>query len=103
LKIENCKLKIFIAYEPVWAISTNLNAEADTPENTLQTIDFIKSKLILLDSSLVGRIKFLYGGSINSNNAEKFIQHQKIDGALVGGASLKPEEVRKIIEVALKY
>ena len=47
--------------------------------------------------------KIIYGGSVNSQNAEEFLKHEEINGALVGGASLKSEEIIKIVEIAKKY
>lgn len=85
---------IYIAYEPIWSISNNPNAEVDTPENTLEVISFIKKELITYNLQLT--TKFLYGGSVNSQNAEKFLSQEEISGVLVGGASLKPEEIKKI-------
>jgi triosephosphate isomerase len=86
---------LFIAYEPVWAISTNPGAEADTPENALEMIKFIKA--ILPD---LGRARFIYGGSVTPENAAGFLGQREIEGALVGKASLDPEEFKKIITIA---
>jgi len=83
--------KVIIAYEPVWAISTMPGAKPDNPEQAAAMIAFIKA--------ITGG-KVLYGGSVNSKNAIGFLEHPVIDGALVGGASLKPEEFKKIIEAA---
>ena len=46
---------------------------------------------------------FIYGGSVNSKNAEEFLKHEEIEGALVGGASLKPDEISAVIRVASQY
>lgn len=83
--------KLFIAYEPVWAISTEPGSEADTPENAVSMIQFMKT---LIQS------RFIYGGSVNAQNAESFLRQSEIEGALVGGASLKRDEIKKIIEIA---
>jgi triosephosphate isomerase len=88
---------IYIAYEPIWAISTNPDAEPDKPENTLEVIDFIKKIVQEVNPSIVLRLKFLYGGSVNSKNASEFLQHNLIEGALIGGASLQAEELNKIL------
>ncbi len=92
---------IVFAYEPVWAISTEPGAEPDTPQNALQMIQFIKA--IIHDSKFMIQSKFIYGGSVNAANAESFLGQKDIEGALVGGASLKKEEIKKIIEIAKKY
>jgi|SRR3989344_623252 len=85
---------VYVAYEPIWAISTNPNAEPDRPENTIEVINFLKKDF---------PVKFLYGGSVNANNAELFLQPKEIEGALVGGASLKKDQIKKIVEVAAKF
>lgn len=94
--VGGLKLKIYVAYEPVWAISTSgVNSHPDRPEDTLETIAFIKKVLSELNYNF--DIKFIYGGSVNLQNAGDFLQHEEIEGALIGGASLKPEEMEKII------
>lgn len=92
---------LIIAYEPVWAISTTPGAVVDTPDNAFRINIYIK-KII---SDLYGReatemVKIIYGGSVNSSNAAGFLKDGQMDGALVGGASLKPEEFLKIIKKA---
>jgi triosephosphate isomerase len=76
---------IYIAYEPIWAISTSgRNEGPDTPENTLEAIELIKP---LLNQ----KAAFLYGGSVNADNAADFLKNDAISGVLVGKASLDPE------------
>ena len=87
---------LVIAYEPVWAISTNKNSNADTPENALEMIKFIKQ--FCYSQFAIRNLPVLYGGSVTSQNAKSFLQYKEIDGALVGGASLKAEEFNKIIK-----
>jgi len=90
--------EILIVYEPVWAISTSPGAEPDTPENTLEAINvidnFLKSKFQNLNT------KFLYGGSVNSENVADFLSHPEISGAVVGGASLRKGEFANILKIA---
>ncbi len=86
---------LIVAYEPVWAISTNKGAKPDKPEDSLEMIRFIKA---FLRKERKMKPAVLYGGSVTSKNAESFIQYQDINGALVGGASLKSEEFIKIIK-----
>ena len=95
--ILNSKLRnhLMIAYEPIWAISANRNSRPATPQDALEMIKFIKS-LVISHWSLV--IPVIYGGSVDSKNIASFLKHSEIDGALVGGASLKAEEFRKIIK-----
>jgi triosephosphate isomerase len=77
---------VIIAYEPIWAIGTG---RSDTPEDAVRMARFIKKSL---------KVKFLYGGSVNRANVASFVQLKEIDGALVGGASLKAEEFGKMIK-----
>lgn len=96
--LENCKLRIenlIIAYEPVWAIGTG---RADKPSDTVEMVKFVKNLLTTHYSLLTPRV--LYGGSVTAKNAAAFLNRPEIDGALVGGASLKPGEFKKIVELA---
>ncbi len=90
---------LVVAYEPVWAISGNKNSRPDTPENALEMIKFIKKTLNLKPYTL--NPKILYGGSVDSKNIKNFLKYKEIDGALVGGASLKKDEVKKIWKMKL--
>ncbi len=83
--------KLIVAYEPVWAISTFKRAKPDTPEGASEMIDFIKKTLSNI------KPKVIYGGSVNASNAKDFLSQRVIDGALVGGSSLKPIEFLRII------
>lgn len=84
---------LLIAYEPVWAIGTG---DPETPAGALKTIKHIKS-LILKRCGI--KVRVLYGGSVNSDNLNDFLSLEEIDGALVGGASLKKEEVEKMVQL----
>lgn len=88
--------KCIIAYEPVWAISTNPNARPDKPEDTLETIAFIKN-ILNTKYGILDTPRILYGGSVNSRNVRDFIKHDEISGVLVGGASVNKEEFVKIL------
>jgi triosephosphate isomerase len=89
---------LVIAYEPVWAIGTG---KAATGEQAAATIQFIRDVVAKLwDKSIAQDLRILYGGSVTSVNIAEFISHPEIDGALVGGASLKAEEFVGIVEKA---
>lgn len=89
--------KCIIAYEPVWAISTNPGASPDTPASALQSIKIIKD-LLTLNFKLLNS-SFLYGGSINSKNVGDFLKEKEINGVFIGGASVNKTEFIKILEV----
>jgi triosephosphate isomerase len=92
--------KIVVAYEPVWAIGTGLAATASGANAVIaETIRIPMAALFGAEVSQATRV--LYGGSVTAANAEEFFGQPDIDGALVGGASLKPEFI-KIIEAAAK-
>jgi triosephosphate isomerase len=85
-----------IAYEPIWAIGTG---KAANGEQAAATIKFIRNRLSKLwDENVVRDLRILYGGSVTSSNIAEFISQPEIDGALVGGASLKAEEFSGIVE-----
>ncbi len=83
-----------LAYEPVWAIGTGKTA---TPEMAQAVHRFIRDQVAMLDQSAAEEIKILYGGSVKSDNARGLLSQPDIDGALVGGASLKADEFMAII------
>lgn len=86
--------KSVIAYEPVWAIGTGKTA---TPEMAQEVHQFIRNRIRTLDSESAEKIQILYGGSVKPDNAGSLLSQPDIDGALVGGASLKADDFMKII------
>lgn len=83
--------RLTIAYEPVWAIGTG---NTPTVEEVTRTHAYIRSII-----NMTG-IRILYGGSLNAKNAKEILSAQGMDGALIGGASLKPQEFATIIKAA---
>ncbi|OGM98111.1 MAG: triose-phosphate isomerase [Candidatus Yanofskybacteria bacterium RIFCSPHIGHO2_01_FULL_41_21] len=88
--------KCLIAYEPVWAISSNPDARPDTPESALESISIIQDCLTKSYSLMANR--YLYGGSITASNVQSFLSLEQIAGVLVGGASVKKEEFVQILK-----
>jgi triosephosphate isomerase (TIM) len=87
-----------IAYEPVWAIGTG---ESATPEQAERVHAQIRQYLAKQDESLSQNIQLLYGGSVNGENAADLFAQENIDGALVGGASLKVDDFLRICRAAV--
>ena len=87
---------IIIAYEPIWAIGTGKTATSDDANNSIKAIRAEIAKNYGKDTS--EEIIIQYGGSVKSTNAKELFNCSDIDGGLVGGASLKPEEFAKIVK-----
>jgi triosephosphate isomerase (TIM) len=84
-----------IAYEPIWAIGTGRNAE---PTDAGQVIEVIRGTLSeRLGNDVGSSVRVQYGGSVKAGNIREFMAHPEVDGALVGGASLDPEEFALIV------
>ena len=77
---------VVIAYEPVWAIGTGLTPTLD---DVAEVHAFIRKKLVARHGKQAGGIRILYGGSVKPSNAKELLSVANVDGALVGGASLK--------------
>ncbi|PIF27034.1 triosephosphate isomerase [Acidovorax sp. 56] len=92
----HCISEIVVAYEPVWAIGTGRTA---SPEQAQQVHAVLRAQLAAA-SAHADRVRLLYGGSMNAANAAELLAQPDIDGGLVGGASLKPEDFLKIIAAA---
>ena len=89
---------LVIAYEPVWAIGTGVNAE---PREAEASALFIRELLAqLFSAEIAQKIRILYGGSVKLENFEGFLQQPNIDGVLVGGASLDPEAFAQMAKLA---
>jgi triosephosphate isomerase len=86
--------KIVIAYEPVWAIGTGKTA---TPEDAQEVCAAIRTELRKIGSDeIADNCRILYGGSVKSINTLEIMKEEDVDGALIGGASLDPEEFARI-------
>jgi triosephosphate isomerase len=87
---------IVVAYEPVWAIGTGKTA---TPEMAVDAHKIIRAGVSnLLGNDVAAKMRILYGGSVKPDNATALCCQEEIDGALVGGASLKPDSFTAIVK-----
>ena len=92
--------KVTLAYEPVWAIGTGRNA---TPEQAQEAHAFIRQWLAKqFRSDVADALRIQYGGSVNAANADSLLAQPDVDGALVGGASLKADAFTSIVRTALE-
>ena len=86
-----------IAYEPVWAIGTGKSA---TPAQAQAVHKFIRDHIAKVDANIAEQVIIQYGGSVNASNAAELFAQPDIDGALVGGASLKADAFAVIVKAA---
>ena len=88
--------KLVVAYEPVWAIGTGKTA---TPEMAADAHALIRGEVAkAMGQELADNLRILYGGSVKPENAKALMSQAEIDGALVGGASLKPDSFTAIVK-----
>jgi triosephosphate isomerase (TIM) len=88
--------KLVIAYEPVWAIGTGKTA---TPQIAEEAHSVIRAELVnVMGREVAEKLRILYGGSVKPENASALMTQEDIDGALVGGASLKPDSFAAIVK-----
>jgi triosephosphate isomerase len=89
--------EVIVAYEPIWAIGTGLVA---TPEQAQEAVAFVRALVEDRDKEAGQAVRILYGGSLKPENAEELLGLPDVDGALVGGASLDPDDFARIVEIA---
>jgi triosephosphate isomerase (TIM) len=88
---------VVIAYEPIWAIGTGRVA---TPEQAQEAVGFIRALVGDRSREQAERTRVLYGGSVSADNASELLALPDVDGALVGGASLRPDSFAAVISAA---
>ncbi len=92
--------RVVLAYEPVWAIGTGVNA---TPTQAAEVHGYLRGLLSELASKEIAQaVRILYGGSVKTDNAEALVAQAEIDGALVGGASLNVQSFLAIVTHAAR-
>jgi len=93
--------KLVIAYEPIWAISTMPDARPDTPASAFRAVVYIRKIMSeLYDRSVGEEVRIIYGGSVKAKNIRAFLEEGRMQGALVGGASLDASEFAEIVTCA---
>ena len=90
-------VNVILAYEPIWAIGTGKTA---SPEQAQEVHAFIREHLAKQDANIAANIVILYGGSVKGSNAQELFSQADVDGGLIGGASLNPEDFLSICQAA---
>jgi triosephosphate isomerase len=97
-EVPNDRLaEVVIAYEPIWAIGTGRTA---TTAQAQEACALIRERVAARDAQAAEAVRILYGGSVKPDNAAELIGQRDVDGALVGGASLDPDDFAAIVEAA---
>lgn len=87
-----------LAYEPVWAIGTGRTA---SPQQAQEVHAFLRGRVAGEDAGVASKLRILYGGSVKPGNAAEIFAMKDVDGGLIGGASLVPEDFLAICNAAV--
>ena len=89
---------LVVAYEPIWAVSSNTGSRPDTPENAFRASLYIRRVFVnLFGRNAAERVRIIYGGSVNRENAASFLEGARMQGVLAGVAGLNPKEFVGIV------
>ena len=88
--------KVVIAYEPIWAIGTGETSDGEDANTVIKSIRRAVADMFGIE--LAEQVRIQYGGSVKPENIKEFMEQSDIDGALVGGASLKPSDFARIVK-----
>jgi triosephosphate isomerase len=95
---ESVMQKVIIAYEPIWAISTNADGRVCTPEQCAEMVQIIQTELEVVVPGI--HPQYLYGGSANRDNAQSFLMEGGVSGLVPGSASLDPDHFVDLLNIA---
>ena len=90
--------EVVVAYEPIWAIGTGRTA---TAEQAQEAIAFVRGRIAERDAAAAATVRILYGGSMKPANAAELMAQPDVDGGLVGGASLDPDDFLAICQAGV--
>ena len=93
---EKCVTKVVVAYEPIWAIGTGKSADKEIAEKCCAIVRDEIAKMYGKEAA--DQVRIQYGGSVKPNNIKEYMAMEDIDGALIGGASLKADSFKEIID-----
>jgi triosephosphate isomerase len=96
---KNSISKIIIAYEPIWAISSTPHRQDATPDDSREMAIFIRKILSDKFGPEAGKMRIIYGGSVNEKDAEDFLKNGGLDGLLPGRASLDAKKFVEIVKI----
>lgn len=95
--------QFIVAYEPIWAIGTGISCEPKEAARIHRLIRGIISNFVRQLADRISNLRIIYGGSVDSKNIGNYLKYNEIEGALVGGASLRADEIKKIVKISKSH